>query len=216
MAKRKVLIFTRFERFWHWTQMSLIMILLFTGFGIHGFHDLMSFYAEVKWHTYSALALLLLWAFATFWLFTTGAWLHYLPTKKGLWSVIRFYGYGVFKGEHHPYRKLYLRKHNPLQALAYLFLKTLIFPAIWISGIIYLLYGFWAPVFSDLSLAVIAAVHTAAAFAIALFVLVHVYMLTLGHSVKEHVTPMITGFDEIDLSPEEEAFLEKDQPGHIQ
>lgn len=216
MAKRKVLIFTRFERFWHWAQMSLIMTLLFTGFGIHGFHDWMSFYAEVKWHTYAALALLLLWAFAIFWLFTTGAWRHYLPTREGLWSVIRFYSFGVFKGEHHPYRKLYLRKHNPLQALAYLFLKTLIFPAIWISGIVYLLYGFWAPVFPDLPLSLVAFIHTAAAFAIVLFVLVHIYMLTLGHSIKEHVMPMISGFDDVDLSPEEEAYLRKDEPGHIQ
>ncbi|MBW2259927.1 MAG: cytochrome B, partial [Deltaproteobacteria bacterium] len=34
-------------------------------------------------------------------------------------------------------------------------------------------------------------------------------------SFKEHVMPMISGFDEVDLTPEEEAYLEKDEPGHI-
>jgi len=43
MTLRRVMLFTRFERFWHWTQMVLIMLLLFTGFGIHGFHNLLDF-----------------------------------------------------------------------------------------------------------------------------------------------------------------------------
>ena len=58
-------------------------------------------------------------------------------------------------------------------------------------------------------------VHTAAAFAIAVFVILHVYLLTTGHSFKEHVMPMINGFDQVDLSPEEEAYLERDEPAHI-
>jgi hypothetical protein len=40
-------------------------------------------------------------------------------------------------------------------------------------------------------------------------------MLTTGHSFREHVMPMIHGFDEVDLTPEEEAYLRKDQPGDI-
>jgi hypothetical protein len=37
-------------------------------------------------------------------------------------------------------------------------------------------------------------------------------MLTTGHSFRDHLMPMINGFDEVDLSPEEEAYLRKDQP----
>lgn len=215
MSKRRVMLFTRFERFWHWTQMSLIMILLFTGFGIHGFHHLLTFKTAVTWHTGSALALLLLWVFAIFWHLTTGTWKHYLPTTNGLWRVARFYIYGIFKGEHHPYRKAYLRKHNPLQALAYLGLKLFLFPAIWISGIFYLLYTFWGAAAAGETLGLVAMIHTAVAFAILVFIIAHIYLLTTGHSFKEHVMPMISGFDEVDLSPEEEAYLEKDEPGHI-
>ena len=43
----------------------------------------------------------------------------------------------------------------------------------------------------------------------------HVYLLTVGHSFREHVKPMITGFDKIDLTPEEEAYLETDEPDRI-
>jgi thiosulfate reductase cytochrome b subunit len=216
MSTRQVLIFSRFERFWHWTQMVLIATLLVTGFGVHGFHRLLDFKDAVTLHTLAALALGVLWIFAIFWHLTTGTWRHYVPSAKGLWEVTRFYAWGIFQGEGHPYRKAYWRKHNPLQALAYLGLKLFLFPAIWVSGIAYLLYGLWQhlPHASEW-LSWVALVHTATAFAIAAFIIIHIYLLTTGHSFAEHVKPMITGFDEVDLSPEEEAYLVMDEPRHI-
>jgi len=215
MTLRRVMLFTRFERFWHWTQMVLIMLLLFTGFGIHGFHNLLDFKTAVTLHTGSALGLLLLWIFAIFWHLTTGTWRHYVPTTNGLLKVAKIYAFGIFKGERHSYRKAYWRKHNPLQALSYLALKLFLFPAIWISGLLYLLYSFWAGAVPGEALTWVAMFHTAIAFAILMFVIIHIYLLTTGHSFKEHVMPMISGFDEVELTAEEEAYLEKDEPGHI-
>ncbi len=143
MNTRVVMVYRRFERLWHWTQMACIMMLLFSGFAIRGLHRLIDFQTAVTWHTGAALLLLAIWLFAVFWLFTTGEWRHYLPTTQGLGKVIRYYAYGIFQGERHPYHKALLRKHNPLQAMAYGVLKLILFPAIWISGITYLLYGFW-------------------------------------------------------------------------
>jgi thiosulfate reductase cytochrome b subunit len=216
MALHRVKIFSLFERFWHWSQMLLIVVLLITGFGLHGFHGLLSFETAVTLHTGAALALLVVWAFGTFWLFTTRNWRHFIPTASGMWNVLRYYSFGIFKGERHPYRKAYWRKHNPLQALAYTMLKLVLFPAIWISGLIYLFYFAWrdlpnAPAWLES----VALVHTGAAFAILTFVFIHVYMLTTGHSFRDHVMPMITGFDEVDLTPEEEAYLRKDEPEQI-
>lgn len=213
MAMHRVKIFSLFERFWHWIQMVLIVVLVITGFGVHGFHELMRFRMAVTLHTGAALALLLLWAFSVFWLFTTRTWRHFLPTWQGMWGVARFYAYGIFKGEHHPYRKAYWRKHNPLQALAYLILKIVLFPAIWVTGLMYLFFFAWRGLpDANLWLNNIAQVHTAAAFMILAFVLIHVYLLTTGHSFRDHLMPMITGFDEVDLTPEEEAYLRKAQP----
>lgn len=216
MSMRYIRVFNRFERFWHWTQMALIMVLLFTGFGIHGFYSLLSFNNGVYVHALSAIGLMVLWIFAIFWHLTTGSWRHYLPTTNGLFAAMRYYAYGIFKGEQHPYRKTYRRKHNPLQALTYLALKLFLFPAIWISGLLYLLYGVWeGGPFSNQSLEIVALVHTAAAFAILAFVIAHIYLLTTGHSFVDHVKPMITGYDEVDLTEAEEAYLKADEPGVI-
>ncbi|HHB81392.1 MAG TPA: cytochrome B [Aliiroseovarius sp.] len=216
MSERLVKIYPGFERFWHWTQMLLIMALLFTGLGMHGLPALLPFGLAVTVHTIAALLLFVLWVFAIFWHLTTGTWRHYVPTTEGLWKVARFYAYGIFKGEHHPYRKAYWRKHNPLQALSYLALKLVLFPAIWVSGLIYLTYGFWETVpNATLWLTIVANLHLLVAYAIAAFVVAHVYLLTTGHSFREHVAPMITGYDKIDLSPEEEAYLMADEPGRL-
>lgn len=213
MTMRRVKIFSLFERFWHWSQMLLIVTLMFTGFGLHGFHHQLDFEHAVTLHTLAAFTLLLLWAFSIFWLFTTRNWRHFIPTVKGMWGVLRFYILGIFKGERHPYRKAYWRKHNPLQALTYLMLKIVLFPLIWVSGLAYLFYFLWRDVPQATEwLTGVALVHTAAAFTILVFALIHVYMLTTGHSFREHLMPMISGFDEVDLTPEEEAYLLKDQP----
>ncbi len=216
MNMRQVMVYTRFERFWHWIQVVLIAALLFTGFRIHGFYQLINFQTAVTLHTGVALGLVLLWIFTIFWHLTTGTWRHYVPSTEGLWRVAQFYAFGIFKGEKHPYRKAYWRKHNPLQAMTYLALKLILFPVIWISGIAYLLYFLWNDVSgSSELLSSVALIHTAVAFATLAFIIVHIYLFTTGHSFVEHVKPMVTGFDEVDLTPEEEAYLEKDEPGHI-
>lgn len=205
-------VFKLFERIWHWSQAASIFILIFTGLAIHGVNPLISFETAVTVHTAVALALLLLWIFATFWLITTGQWRHYIPTEKNLLKVARFYAFGIFKGESHPYRKTYLRKHNPLQAITYLLVKTMIFPAIWISGIAYLLISIGQGGFLDfIGIGVIAFAHTVAAIAVIVFIIAHIYLLTTGHSFKEHVKPMITGYDEVELTVEEWAYLESDK-----
>lgn len=216
MTERLVKVYPRFERFWHWGQAALIFFLLFTGFGLRGLHQLISFETAVTLHTFAAFALILLWVLVIFWHFTTGAWRHYIPTTRGLLRVIFFYVWGIFKGEHHPYRKAYWRKHNPLQALSYLALKLMLFPAIWISGIAYLTYNFWADTSTAAGvLTIVASIHVLSAFAIAAFIVIHLYILTTGHSVVEHLKPIITGFDRVDLTPEEEAYLQADEPGSV-
>jgi thiosulfate reductase cytochrome b subunit len=168
----------------------------------------------VTLHTGAALILLVLWAFAIFWLFTTGQWRHYIPTADNFVQVAHYYAIGIFRGESHPYRKTYRRKHNPLQALTYMLVKIVIFPAVWISGIAYLLISFGQEaLLGPVGLGFIATVHTIAAIAIVMFVIAHVYLLTTGHSFVDHVKPMITGFDKVELSDEELAYLKANEPG---
>lgn len=183
-----VTIFARFERFWHWAQAVLVLALLFTGARLHGLTATPAWSVSFMLHLVAAGLIILLWVFAIFWHFTTGAWKHYIPTVHNLVPVIRYYAYGIFKGVPHPAKPTIHRKHNPLQALSYLVLKLVINPAIWVTGILYLTVNL-----TGLTVQSVAWAHVVAAYAMALFVVIHVYMATTGATPLAYIKAMITG-----------------------
>ncbi len=193
----KIYVFKRFERFWHWTQALLIVLMLITGFEIHGSYRLLGFEYAIDIHTTSAWTLLGLWAFAIFWHFTTGEWRQYIPTTEKLAAMVQYYSLGIFKNQPHPFKLTQLHKHNPLQRLAYLLFKLLLAPAIWITGLLYLYYGDWAGWgLGRLDLQWVAFIHTLAAYLMAVFFLGHVYLTTTGYKVFSHIKAMFTGWEE--------------------
>jgi len=200
MAAEKIYVFKRFERFWHWSQALLIISMLITGFEVHGSYHFLGFAKAVDLHTVFAWSLVTLWVFAIFWHLTTGEWKQYIPTTDKVVAMIRFYSVGIFKGEHHPYRPTKLKKHNPLQRLAYLGVLLLIGPLLWITGWFYLFYGDWAVwgVNGFLSLEWVAFFHTAGAFMMLLFLIAHLYLTTTGHTPTAHIKAMVTGWEEVD------------------
>ncbi|WP_326428361.1 cytochrome b/b6 domain-containing protein [Stutzerimonas frequens] len=196
MADRLYL-FTRFERFWHWSQAALIITLLFSGFAIHGSHALLDFRTAVEVHEVAAWLLIALWIFAIFWHFTTGQWRQYIPTLSNIRRVALYYARGIFIGAPHPYKVTAERKHNPLQRIAYLGVLVLINPLIWISGLPYLFWGRLEPLLPDwLALEAVALAHTGGAFLMLIFLIVHVYLTTTGHTPLAHIRAMITGWEE--------------------
>ena len=88
------------------------------------------------------------------------------------------------------------RKHNPLQAFAYLGVKLLINPLVWISGLAYLYYNELGAAGFNVSLGLIATLHTIGAFMMLCFLIAHVYLITTGHSVGAHLKAMVTGWEE--------------------
>ena len=191
-------LYTRYERFWHWLQMALIFALLATGFEVHGTFRFLGFGLAVKIHNLVGLTWLIAFAFFVFWLFTTGEWKQYIPTTRKMFQVIRYYSYGIFRGERHPVPKRKDAKHNPLQRLVYLSLAAFLLPVQMASGFLYWGYNSWKDWGLDwLSLDILALVHTAGAFAILCFVVVHVYMTTTGHTLTAHVKAMISGWEDV-------------------
>lgn len=200
----KVLMFKRFERFWHWLQALLIIVLLITGFEIRGTYSLQGFAFAVELHRVAAWALVILWIFAIFWHFTSGEWRQYIPTLKNVDAMIRYYLLGIFTNAPHPFRPSVTRKHNPLQRLAYLFLWVVVSPMIWLSGWLYMYYHSWSgtEIGAWLTLDTVVFVHVLGAFMMLVFLIVHLYLITTGATVLSHLKAMITGFEELDQAPD--------------
>ncbi len=55
---KKVMIYKRFERLWHWCQAALVFFLMFTGFEIHGSYSVLGFGKAVQLHELAAYALM--------------------------------------------------------------------------------------------------------------------------------------------------------------
>ncbi|MCG7862406.1 MAG: tetrathionate reductase family octaheme c-type cytochrome [Candidatus Thiodiazotropha endolucinida] len=200
--QKKIYIFKRFERFWHWAQTLLILFMLITGFEIHGSYTLFGMEQAMNLHTLAAWILIGLWVFAIFWHFTTGEWRQYIPTTNKVLAVARYYSVDIFKNQPHPFRATKLHKHNPLQRLAYLLFKLVLAPAVWISGLLYLFYNDWSQWgLGGLELGLIAFMHTLAAYLLAVFFIGHVYLTTTGHTVTAHIKAMLTGWEEIEAEP---------------
>ena len=232
----KVQIFTLYERFWHWTQAILILLMLFTGFHLHSSLDFMSFRTAWQIHVISAIALITLWVFTIFWHFVTGNWRQFVPLLEEMehaptfaqamrawltmiWRIARYYAWGILHGEVHPFRKRLRRKHNPLQAFAYFGLMAFIGPLLWITGMALLGWDFWklaAPLATTENWRTLAAFgHTLGAWLMLLFVIVHIYMATTGKTPLYYIRGMITGVEEIWLSEEELCYLRSFHPNRL-
>ncbi|MCC7145331.1 MAG: cytochrome b/b6 domain-containing protein [Phycisphaeraceae bacterium] len=190
------LIYSRFNRFWHWTQAMLVVLLGLTGFDIHfqGL-DLFGFETAVMLHRRLAWVFVVLIAFAIFWHFTTSQWRQYLPTRQFLLTMVRFYLIDIFRHGPHPVRKTAIAKFNPLQKLTYLGLKVLVIPVLVSSGFLYYYYNQWGASLAPTALRPIALMHTVAAYGLTAFMCAHIYLTTTGRTLWSNIWAMITGWE---------------------
>ena len=195
---KKVMIYKRFERFWHWAQAILVISLILTGLEVHSVYSLFGYHTAFKIHNVAAWALIILTAFAIFWHFTTGEWRQYIPTTHFLKEMIIFYTKGIFRGEPHPVKKTELSKLNPLQRLTYLSLKVFILPLQILSGLAYFFYNELPSIGLHPSLDTVATVHVVMNFLLIAFVIAHVYLTTTGHTIFSNIKAMMVGWEELE------------------
>lgn len=212
MSKERTVVYSGFERFWHWTQAVLILFLAFTGFEIHGSYQFLGYRQAVLYHNTAAVALVALIVFAIFWHFTTGEWRQYLPTRRMLKAQAEYYIIGIFRDAPHPTKKTALAKLNPLQKLVYLGLKVLVIPVMVLSGLLYMFFRYpqanGVKALTVSRLEEVALLHTAGAFFLVAFVIGHIYLTTTGQTPVSNLKAMITGHEELEEAREPEAVVE--------
>jgi thiosulfate reductase cytochrome b subunit len=200
----KLYLYSIVERMNHWGQAALIILMILTGFEINGAVSLLGFGAAVKFHTLTAWIWTGLFAVIILRLTVTGEWRHYIPKFEMTPKVIRYYLLGIFKDEPHPTQRSEEVKHNPLQCMTYLVLVVVLLPFQIATGLIYHYHQAWESWgFINLNLSTVAFLHVASGFAILTFLIVHVYMITTGHSVTSHLKTMLTGWEAVPTRREE-------------
>ncbi|MBF0138379.1 MAG: cytochrome b/b6 domain-containing protein [Magnetococcus sp. DMHC-1] len=200
MSTRKMLLYTRYARFWHWSQAILIMGLMATGLDVADHIDIMDFELATDWHQNFARTLIWLWIFTIFWHMVTGEWRQYVPTKHKMRAMVHYYSKGIFDPvrHRHPFKTTPRLKHNPLQRFTYLLLNVVLTPTIWGTGLLYMYYNSWEQIgLGFLSLGGVAGIHMAMAFLLLSFLILHVYMAFTGKPVLTQMKAMLTGYADI-------------------
>ena len=191
-------------RVWHWTNALLILVLAATGASLHfASPDLMlvPFSAAAKIHDVAGLALAATYGFFVVANIVSGNWWQYVPKPPGVlqrcWRQAAFYGWGIFRGEPHPYPPTKEANFNPLQAIVYWGVMYLLVPTVILSGLLFM-FPELAPAkaFGLDGLLPVAMLHYLTGAAIILFMISHIYLGTMGARPTSLFKMMITGWHE--------------------
>jgi thiosulfate reductase cytochrome b subunit len=198
-----------YERFWHWLQTSVVLILLLTGLLIHAPPGFLAFDFVVAVHNVMAVILVVNAVLAVFYHVVSGEIRQFLPRPQGFFDRAAaqavYYVRGIFRREPHPFPKETARKLNPLQQVTYFAILNLLLPLQILTGA--LIWGAqrWPETAEALGgLGVIAPLHALVAWLFAAFIVLHVYLTTTGHTPLANIRAMITGWDDIEIHDPEE------------
>ena len=190
------------ERIWHVIHALSITGLILSGAQIHWPESLNMFGSfRNAIHIHNWLGLIAVGDFFLWLVYNlfSRRIVHYFPNRRdiptGLIVQAKFYAYGIFKHEPHPYSPSLDEKFNPLQKIAYFQFMFLMMPLLLISGILYLYPVYFAEFLSLIGgLKIIAVIHFILAIIFTAFLIAHFYLATTGHTVLDNFIAIITGY----------------------
>ena len=194
-------------RIWHWTNALLFIVLIFTGVQIR-YLDLfqwMSFRNAVVVHNWVGFALIAnYFVWLLFYLFSdrNKAYqpeFNIMKLADACFRQMKYYGYGMFKGEANPHRIDPYDKFNPLQRMLYQILMLFLLPLQFITGILmWDIKRFSGFVDMVGGVRVVDTVHVLIFIFFVFYLLIHPYLATLGHTPTAHIKAMITGYEDVE------------------
>jgi len=200
-----VYMYSIYERFWHWLQTFVIVLLLLTGIVIHSPDSFafLSFRGVVLTHNVMAAILAINAALSLFYHLASGEIKQYIPRPRGFFDQAIeqavYYLRGIFRGEPHPFEKTPGKKLNPLQQATYFAILNILLPLQGLTGI--LIWGAqrWPNLSNALGgLPFLAPAHTLIAWMFASFIVAHAYLTTTGPEPLAGIKAMMMGWEEVE------------------
>ena len=196
-------------RLWHWINAAGFIVLIASGLEIrYGALAAVSLKVMVQVHNAAGFAMIanyFLWL--GFYLFSDRITVYHPEFNPNTYfrNVVRqlvYYGYGIFKGHPNPHHVSIYRKFNVLQAMSYQVVMMVIVPIQFYTGVVlWDLQRFAGTVEMLGGARVVNTIHVVLFIVLFVFLIVHVYLTTLGRTAVEHVKAMITGYEEVDDTP---------------
>jgi len=203
-SENKIYFYPLWLRIWHGINALGIILLIVTGISMNsGFEkSFISFKLIITVHNYAGVIVMLnylLYAFGNF--FTSNKKFYIVKPKNFLKRPMKqayYYAWGMFHGMKAPYPLSEKRKFNPLQKYTYIAVMYLVVPLVIISGI-----GLMFPelifnkIYNISGVLITAVTHSAMGFFISIFLLIHLYIASIGKSPIENFKSIITGWHHV-------------------
>ena len=197
-------LYPKWLRAWHFINAIMFLILIVTGLsmqytGKENASYVIGFTRAIKWHNSAAIVLTVNYIlFVTGNLLTTNGRYYRIGRKNFLSDLIKqlkYYSWGMFKGEKHPFPVTEERKFNPLQKLTYVLAMYVSVPLLVISGIGLLFPEITITGFFGVSgLLLTDILHITMGFFLSIFMVIHIYTCTLGAKPSSLFWGMISGY----------------------
>jgi thiosulfate reductase cytochrome b subunit len=197
-------LYPKWIRIWHVINAVMFLILIVTGVSMQ-YTDkenasyVVGFAKAVRWHNFAAIILILNYIlFVTGNLMTKNGRYYRIGEKKFLSDLrkqLKYYSWGMFRGEKHPFPVTEEQKFNPLQKLTYILAMYVAVPLLIISGFGLLLPEITITTFFGVSGLILTDIlHISMGFLLSIFMIIHIYTCTLGAKPTSLFRGIITGY----------------------
>ena len=197
-------LYPKWLRIWHVLNALMFIVLLVTGLSMQ-YTDkenasyIVGFAIAVKWHNFAALALTINYILFVLGNILTHNGRYYKIEKENfmddLLKQLKFYAFGMFGGEKHPFPVTERRKFNPLQKVTYVLAMYVALPLLIISGVGLLIPEITIKNFLGVSGLILTDIlHITMGFFLTVFMVIHIYTCTLGAKPTSLFWGMISGY----------------------
>ena len=203
-SEHKIYFYPVWLRIWHGINALGIIILIITGITMNSGMEksMISFNLNIKLHNYSgAIVSLNYLLFLLGNLITNNSKFYIVKPKNFLKRPMKqayYYAWGMFHGMKAPYPLSEKRKFNPLQKYFYIIVMYLAVPLVIISGI-----GLMFPelifnkIYNISGVLITAVTHSAMGFFISIFLIIHIYVASIGKSPLDNFRSIVNGWHHV-------------------
>ncbi len=200
----RIYLYPGWLRIWHAINAIMCIVLIFSGLSMQytDFEQyILDFRLAIQLHNIAGVILSFNYFIFLFGnLFTSNGRQYFLFRKgvlKNLITQLRYYSIGIFKKESTPFPITTENKFNPIQRTAYVVIG-------YVATIIVIITG-WAYLFPEIvpnsignvsGLLINDLIHITMGYFISIFLIIHIYFITIGNKNMKNFKSMVNGWHE--------------------
>jgi len=204
-SAQKIYFYPVWLRIWHGFNAIGILVLIITGISMQSSVEasqIISFNWIINLHNIAGIVVTLSYFVYFIGNLVTPNGKFYIVKPKGFlkrpMQQAAYYAWGMFHGEKPPYPISDKRKFNPLQKYAYIAVMYMAVPVVIVTGFALLFPEIIIEqVYAFSGVFVTAILHSAMGFFISIFLMIHLYIASIGKSPLENFKSIITGWHQV-------------------